>query len=246
VSEDRQGVERRAGAADDRDRVDHQLELPTLQTGGNFCEPLEILIVENVDPERRDHQRVNRKVDAGNSRGHHLGRRIAASKRHVTGSQPRGNRRVETGGALSDGPGSRLLATGPTSRAEQHRVAGTHLHTGLFLPRFDVLLIHRCPRLQIGHTLQPRDVQQHAARDDALLEVVDRELRAPLLGVHIGTRVAVVGLILVEDVTQRVEVAVRVSVVRDAVGVSGKPAVHRVLERACVVLRAFGQRIVSQ
>ena len=94
--------------------------------------------------------------------------------------------------------------------------------------------------------MQPRDVDQDAARDDAVLQILDAELRAALLGVDVGARVAVVGLLLVEDVAQRVDVAVRVAVIRDAVGVGGEAAVHRVLERARVVGRGFGERIVRQ
>ena len=49
------------------------------------------------------------------------------------------------------------------------------------------------------------------------------EFRAALLGVHRGARVTVVGLILVEDVAQRIEMTVRVAVIRDAIGVCGEP-----------------------
>ena len=56
-------------------------------------------------------------------------------------------------------------------------------------------------------------------------------LRAALLGVDVFARVAVVGLVLVEDVAERVDVAVRVAVIAHAVGVGGEAAVHRVLER---------------
>ena len=44
----------------------------------------------------------------------------------------------------------------------------------------------------------------------------------PFSVLHLGARVAVVGLILVEDVAERVDVAVRVSVIGDAIGVGGE------------------------
>ena len=64
----------------------------------------------------------------------------------------------------------------------------------------------------------------------------------PFLGVDVGAGVAVVGLVLVEDVAERVHVAVRVAVIRHPVGVGREPLVHRVLERTAVVHVALGQR----
>ncbi len=76
----------------------------------------------------------------------------------------------------------------------------------------------------------------------AVPEALDAQLRAALLGVDVGAGVAVVGLVLVEDVAQRVDVAVRVAVIRHPIGVGGEAAVHRVLERAGVVGIALGDR----
>ena len=65
------------------------------------------------------------------------------------------------------------------------------------------------------------------------------KLRAALLGVDVSGGVAVVGLLLIEDVAERVDMAVRVAVVRHAIGVGRKAAVHGVLERLRVVWRGL-------
>ena len=87
---------------------------------------------------------------------------------------------------------------------------------------------------------------EDAARDDAVLEVLDAELGAALVGVDVGAGVAVVGLLLVEDVAERVDVAVRVAVVLDRVAVHVVAAQHRVLERAGVVVGLLGQQDVRE
>ena len=68
----------------------------------------------------------------------------------------------------------------------------------------------------------------------------------PVSVLIVRPRVAVVGLVLVEDVAQRVEMAVRVAVIRHAIGVGGKPLVHRVLEGAGVVDLLGRERRVRQ
>ena len=133
--------------------------------------------------------------------------------------QPGRDRGVVAGFVLADVPRPELRAPRPAAGAQEDRVARTDLDAGLLLPGLEVFDEDRRARLEIRQVLQPRDVDEDAARDDAVLQVVDAEFCAALLGVHVGARVAVVGLVLVEDVAERVDVAVRVAVIADAIGV---------------------------
>src|SRR6185369_12056862 len=121
---------------------------------------------------------------------------------------PRRHRGVQTGGALADVPRSQLLAPCPSSGAEQDRIAGGNLHARLLFPRFQILDVYRRSRLEVRQVSESRDINEDAPCDHAILQVVDSELRAAFLGVDVRSRVTVVGLILVEDVAKRVDMAV--------------------------------------
>src|SRR5262245_21738362 len=112
---------------------------------------------------------------------------------------------MKTSRVLSNVPWAELRAARPAARAQQNDVAGSDLHAGFLFPRLHVLDVDRRPRLEVLDALQARDVDQNSARDDALLQVVDAELGAALVGVDVGARVTVVGLILVQEVTERVD-----------------------------------------
>src|SRR3954451_11377907 len=104
---------------------------------------------------------------------------------------------MQAGGVLPDVPGPELVAPRPAAGAQQHGVTGGNLDARLFLPRFEILDVERGARLEIGQVAQARDVDQDAARDDAVFQVLDAELRAALFGVDVSARIPVVSLVLV-------------------------------------------------
>src|SRR5687768_6535818 len=103
---------------------------------------------------------------------------VAAEQRHVALAEPRDHGRVETCGPPALGaapqPWPLSLAARPHAGTDEQRVTRSDLHAGALFPGLQVLDVDRRARLEERHALQPRDVDQHAAREDAVLEVVDR------------------------------------------------------------------------
>ena len=77
--------------------------------------------------------------------------------------------------------GPELLATRPDAGTDEQRIARGDLDAGLLLPGFEVLDVDRRARLQIRHALEPRNVDQDPAREDAVLDIEDRILRVAVL-----------------------------------------------------------------
>ena len=136
-----------AGAAGHRHRLDGQHELPAVQPGRGVAERFEILVVEDVDAERGDHQRVNRQR-----------RRLRPSTASTSAaaSLPRNaTPRALIHGATDAWKPAALWPTfhGPSlSRRAQRPVRsssaspGRDLDAGLLLPRFEVFDDRsRCP-----------------------------------------------------------------------------------------------------
>ena len=204
-------------------------------------------VVEQVHPQADDQEVVQRVLDARTA-DHRLDvlRRLAAEQRHVALPQPRQARDVESGRLLGDRPGAHPRAADPASRAHEHRVAGRHPEPGLPLPGLEVLGVDGRARLEVVHALEPRDVHQHAARDDAVLEVVDGAARMAVRQHLLLVRhVAVVGRPVVEDVGERVDVRHAVAVVADVPPVAAE-AVDLLDERAAVVDRRLGIEVERQ
>src|SRR5262245_48596396 len=190
ISECGQRVYRESSSASNGHGRDGDHELLPVQSCGGCRNGLEILIVEQIDPHRGDQERVDRQRHAFHPRRHDVFRRVAADDRDAAGLDPWRNRRVEPGGALADVPRTELRAPRPASGPEQDDVAGGDLHAGLLFPRLDVLGVDGGAGLEVLDAFQARNVDQHATRDDAALQIVDAEFRAALLGVHFRARVA--------------------------------------------------------
>jgi len=62
-------------------------------------------------------------------------------------------------------------------RTQRHRRAD--LDARLLLPRLQILDIDRCTGLQIGNSLETRNIEQDAARENPVLEIMNRILLMP-------------------------------------------------------------------
>ena len=113
-------------------------------------------------------------------------------------------------------PGQPLLhGQGPLASRRAQRPVRTIItspdadfHARLLLPAFQVFGIDRRARLQPVHALVARHVHQHAAGDDAVLEIEDAVLGGAILA-HFVRGIAVVHLAVIEEVAQRIHVGVR-------------------------------------
>ena len=177
-------------------------------------------------------------VDAGRQ---DIAGRIAAEHGHVALLEPAGARCVQPGEFSV--PRAHRRATCPATGADQDDVAGADAGPGLLFPRVEVFGMDRRAGLQVREAAEPRDVDQHAAGDDALFQVLDAQFRRAGGG-DLRLREAVVHPARVEHVAQAVDVRVRQAVVRDLVGVGHGEAgvvrprpVDHVEERRTVVHR---------
>src|SRR5262245_51505325 len=80
--------------------------------------------------------------------------------------QPRDDGVVKACHSIVDRPWSEFSSSRPAPPAEQKRVAGHCLCTGLFLPGLEILGIDPGSGFQIRNTLESRNVVQDASRDD--------------------------------------------------------------------------------
>ena len=97
-------------------------------------------------------------------------------------------------------------ATRPDAGSHEERIPRRHADARLLLPCLEILDVDRRSRFEIGHALQPWNVNEDAARDDAVLDVVDRILLMTLLDHRVCVRrVAVVEDALLVDVGERIE-----------------------------------------
>src|SRR5262245_2528145 len=104
--ENRERIEGKPGTAGHRHRPERQHELPAIELRRRLADGLEILVVEQVDPQSRDKEGVNRQRDAFDLRRRHVRRRVAADQRDAALLHPWRHRRVQAGGVLADVPRS--------------------------------------------------------------------------------------------------------------------------------------------
>src|SRR5262249_37131852 len=95
----------------------------------------------------------------------------------------------------------------PTASVEEDRVAGRDGHASPFFPCFDVFLVDVGARLETRYASQPRDVDEHAARDDATSQRIDAELLAASFGHRFFQCVTVVNLAAVIAMAEGVNVS---------------------------------------
>src|ERR1700722_14274126 len=117
---------------------------------------------------------------------------VAAEDGDIACLEPGDDRRIEPRRPAAFGPAAKprpgFLAARPHTGAHEQGVAGSYLDAGLLFPRFEVLDIDWRARFQIRNTLEPRNVDQDAARKNSALDVVDGIFCVALFqhGVRIG------------------------------------------------------------
>src|SRR5262249_9152028 len=105
--------------------------------------------------------------------------------------------------SIVDRPWSEFSSPRPASPAEQKRVAGHCLCTGLFLPGLEILGIDPGSGFQLRYTLESCNVVQDASRDDAVFHLHDRTLSsAALHREQTCYRIAIPHLSIKEDVCE--------------------------------------------
>src|SRR5436190_223230 len=110
-----------------------------------------------------------RLADTLHLRRHHVAGAITRKDRDVALLQPGHHGNMQPRESLPGIPRSLGGAASPASSAHEYRIAASDFHTGLLLPRLDVFDIDRSARLHIRNPLEPRNVDQNASRDDAVL-----------------------------------------------------------------------------
>ena len=125
---------------------------------------------------------------------------------HRSARKERGGR-VQARPCLVRVPRLELGETRRVAGADQQDVAGAHADALFALRRFEVLAEHVLARLQPRNTPQARDVEQHPAADEAVLEDVDRVSLRTLRGDRL-VRLPAVERAVERDVAEGVDVAV--------------------------------------
>src|SRR5690242_8161124 len=123
--------------------------------------------------------RLRYTLDTG---GQNVLRTVATQNRNVTGMEPFRATDMKTGQSLRDGPWPFRIAPCPASGADNHDIAGLHLHASFLFPRVQILRVNRSARLQVVDAFVPRHVHQYAACDNAVLEIEDRVLARTVFG----------------------------------------------------------------
>src|SRR4029434_8098919 len=120
--------------------------------------------------------------------------------------------------------GTGLLAARPHAGSNEQSITGLYLQTSLLQPRLDVFDIDRSTGLEILHSPKLRNVDKDAAREDSILEVVNRVLCMGVGFLHLlGIRlVPVIEHAVIVDMRKRVEMSVCDSVERHANTISAK------------------------
>ena len=145
---------------------------------------------------------------------------VVAGKRDVSFFEKR-NRVGIVAGNLSR-PWSRCRAALPAADVQKNDVARTNLHARLLFPRLEIRACDRCARLDPIHAFQLRHVVEHAARDDTTGPRHDVPLLAA--GFRRGValhRIAVVHLVVHEEMTEGVGMRERQAVVTHLIRVGG-------------------------
>src|SRR6476620_2211485 len=102
-------------------------------------------------------------------RRHHVAGAITRKDRDVALLQPRHHGNMQPRKDLPRVPRPLGGTASPAAGAYEYSIAASDLHAGFLLPRLDVFDIDPSPRLHIRNPLETRNVDQDAARDNAVL-----------------------------------------------------------------------------
>ena len=213
--EDRDRVDRGTGAARQAEwSYDAQKRIAPLRRahGGDV---FEVEAVHEVQPHRVDPQAVDRIADALYTVGDNVAVAVEAGRGDPTRVEQLHGVRLEAGLGYRGVPRAELQTTSIVSGANQRDIAFLELDT---LGPFGVPQLLRgdgVTRFEPVHAPQARDVEQDAPPGDASRRDGDRPARTARSGDGVRGD-AVVQLVAIDTVVQRVDVAVRVAVAFDA------------------------------
>jgi len=100
-------------------------------------------------------------------------RDVPARERHIARLKPGGNSHIKSGGIGYRVPGALFLTPSPPARPQDHGVARPNFQARYFFPRLYILLEYGGVRLQLGHTLETRNIDQNSPRYYAVFQSVN-------------------------------------------------------------------------
>src|SRR5580704_7726466 len=196
-SENRDRIDRRAGPAFKDQRRHREHELIARMLLALFRERIEVRVVDQVDALHHQRADVHRQHQALVAARHHVADAVGAEHRDLALMEPRKAARIEAGQSLREIPCAFGLAMRRASGAYQQNVTLFDVDAVIFLRRVEVL---RENRLAVGEPvdfLDLRNIEQHAATDDAGAGHVDGAL-ARAMGSDLARIEAVVHLLFPE------------------------------------------------
>jgi len=156
-------------------RSNDEHELPSTQARAHFGQRFRIEIINDRHAEPCDENGVKRCGLPLYHRGVRMNFHgyVTARERHVASLEPWGHRHIKSGGIGYRVPGTLFLTPRPPARAQDHGVTRGNLDARHFFPGLDIPLEYCGVRLQIRHTLQPRNIDQNSARYNAVFQIVN-------------------------------------------------------------------------
>ena len=216
-SEDRDRVDRGSGGPGQPQRRDHAAERPAAGFLAERDGVVKLQVIHQLQAHRVDREHVHGEVDAVGGAGRRVAIAVAAQHRDPPLGHEFQCRRMQPRARVSGVPRAELVPALAVPHPDEQQVACADAHVLRLLGRDQVIGRHVLAGLEPGHPAQPRNVEQDTAAGDPVPGHLNGQLRGAVRGDGGGGH-AVVQRRVVDDMTQGVEVTVRV-----AVHVHGQP-----------------------
>src|SRR5580704_10331195 len=201
-------IDRRAGAAGDGERRAAEEELVDLVLGAVLGQVLEMEDLAHAQPHGRDHHPVPRLVRLGGFVRPHLDAPgVGADRRDLLLVAPVAVLELHAGrvAARIAAPCLLLAAALHLAGADDDEIGASDRHPLRLGAGIELVVADALAVLEPVDATKARDVEQHAAPVHLVARVLDAE-HVQALGIDQLGVVAVIGLVLVEDVAERVPV----------------------------------------
>src|SRR5215471_9201012 len=202
-------IDRRAGAAGDDERRPAEEEFVDVVGGTILSELLKIKDLAHAQPHRGNHHPVPRLVRFRGLVGPHLhAPRIGANGRNFLVLTPIAILELDAGRVATRvaAPFLLLETTLQLSSADDDKIAAADLDVLLLGATVELVVGNAFAVLEPVHAAEAGDVEQHAASYHLALGMLDAQHAEPLGIDELGV-ITVVGLVLVEDVSERIPVS---------------------------------------
>src|SRR5581483_5325561 len=168
MSEGGQRIRGAARRADPPQRRERKQEFPPAESVARLRERLQVAVVDEPQAHRDDPDGVNRAPDLLVAGRHRVLRGVTTDGRDTALAEPRETRRMPSGSAdVRDVVATALPHFPPVTRAHQEDVTLVHADAVLGFAGLEIRGRHGLARLEPVLAAEPRDIEQHAARDDA-------------------------------------------------------------------------------